>query len=91
MHAQVSAGTVGYAAPEQMQFRNGSPKSDIYSLGATILYFATGETPYDDVNDREYILNQFTMGNPMPVSDSVEVCTSPPWKRDRYCILVCFL
>ena len=76
MHVQVAEGTLGYAAPEQMQFHNGSPKSDIYSLGATIVYFATGDNPYGGVNDRGYILNQFTMGNPMPVSDSVQVRTA---------------
>ena len=70
---QVAEGTLGYAAPEQMQYRNGSPKSDIYSLGATIIYFATGDNPYNDANDRNFILTQFTMGNPMDVSPSVEV------------------
>jgi hypothetical protein len=85
-HVQVAEGTLGYAAPEQMQFHNGSPKSDIYSLGATIIYFATGENPYENKNDRNYILTQFTMGNPMPVSESVEVCGSPSWKCVLHCI-----
>lgn len=74
IHVQVAEGTLGYAAPEQMQFHNGSPKSDVYSLGATIIYFATGDNPYGGMNHRGYILTQFTMGKPMPVSDSVQVC-----------------
>jgi serine/threonine protein kinase len=39
-------GTVGYAAPELTRTRNGaSPKSDIYSLGATVFHVLTGKHP----------------------------------------------
>lgn len=41
---RVDRGTLGYAAPEQQQ-RRGSAKSEVYSLGATLAFCATGRTP----------------------------------------------
>lgn len=42
------AGTFAYMAPEQTrpQSRSGSEPSDVYSLGATMLFAATGHAPY---------------------------------------------
>jgi serine/threonine protein kinase len=40
-------GTPAYMAPEQaMDVRQASPASDVFSLGATLLYAATGHPPY---------------------------------------------
>ncbi len=38
-------GTVGYAAPEQFGYQQSSPKSDIYSLAAVILFMLSGKRP----------------------------------------------
>ncbi len=39
-------GTALYSAPEQLQGEKVTPKSDIYSLGATLYQAATGEPPF---------------------------------------------
>jgi len=43
-----TAGTFAYMAPEQTrpETRSGSRRSDVYSLGATMLFAATGHAPY---------------------------------------------
>ena len=40
----VSTGTYGYTAPEQFYGR-AQPASDLYSLGATLIYMASGKSP----------------------------------------------
>jgi hypothetical protein len=39
-------GTPDYMAPEQARGESATPASDIFSLGATLLFAATGEPPY---------------------------------------------
>jgi serine/threonine protein kinase len=39
-------GTPGFMAPEQARGEGAGPASDIFALGATLLYAATGEGPY---------------------------------------------
>ena len=39
-------GTALYSSPEQLQGENVTPKSDVYSLGATLYQAATGEPPF---------------------------------------------
>ncbi len=40
----ISEGTYGYTAPEQF-YGQAQPASDLYSLGATLIYMATGKSP----------------------------------------------
>src|SRR5918999_5496743 len=39
-------GTAAYSSPEQLQGHKVTPKSDVYSLGATLYHAATGEPPF---------------------------------------------
>ena len=39
-------GTPGFMAPEQARGEGAGPASDVFALGATLLYAATGEGPY---------------------------------------------
>ncbi len=40
-------GTARYSSPEQLQGKEITPKSDVYSLGATLYEAVTGEAPFD--------------------------------------------
>ncbi|MCB9763388.1 MAG: protein kinase [Alphaproteobacteria bacterium] len=40
-------GTAGYAAPEVYDGVRADPRSDLYSLGATLWYAATGQAPFE--------------------------------------------
>jgi serine/threonine-protein kinase len=53
-------GTMGYAPPELFSGQV-EPRSDLYSLGATIFHFLTGEDP----RDKPLLIFDFTK-NPMP-------------------------
>jgi hypothetical protein len=39
-------GTVAYMAPEQAEGESGSHESDVYAMGATLLFAGTGHAPY---------------------------------------------
>jgi nucleotide-binding universal stress UspA family protein len=41
-------GTGAYVAPEQVLGDRGDPRSDIFALGATLYFLATGERPYGE-------------------------------------------
>ncbi|MDE6253197.1 MAG: serine/threonine protein kinase [Lachnospiraceae bacterium] len=77
---QIGIGTKGYAAPEQYGGASNilDERTDIYSLGATIFYLATGERPANPPNGvkpagsvnpyisegLEYIIHKCTRDNP---------------------------
>ena len=47
-------GTVEFMAPEQArEFASADPRSDIFSLGATLFYLVTGDTLYGQIPVRE--------------------------------------
>lgn len=60
-------GTALYASPEQLQGETVTPKSDVYSLGATLFQAATGEPPFS--------------GTPISVA-SQHVSKTPPSPRE---------
>ena len=45
-------GTPDYMAPEQARGEQSTPASDVFSLGGTLLFAATGEPPYGRVDPR---------------------------------------
>jgi serine/threonine protein kinase len=49
-HTMTVVGTYGYMPPEQFGGRS-SPASDLYSLGATLLYLITGSDPAELINN----------------------------------------
>ncbi|MEU9336045.1 protein kinase [Streptomyces sp. NPDC048290] len=44
-------GTIAFAAPEQARGEPTTPASDVFSLGATLHYLATGRSPYRDMGE----------------------------------------
>lgn len=40
-------GTIAYMAPEQVEGESGTVRSDVYSMGATLLFAGTGHAPYE--------------------------------------------
>ena len=62
-------GTALYSSPEQLQGQKVTPKSDVYSLGATLYQAATGEPP-------------FAGGTPIEVA-SQHVSSTPTPPRER--------
>jgi len=60
----VAVGTPAYMSPEQAQgVRDITPASDMFSLGATLVYAATGHSPYPDRKPAEALLRLVT-GSP---------------------------
>lgn len=62
-------GTAGYAAPEVYRGTRADPRSDLYGLGATLWFAATGKPPFD-------------AKNPVGVLEKQLAGTLPPLDRD---------
>jgi eukaryotic-like serine/threonine-protein kinase len=58
-------GTALYSSPEQLQGHKITPKSDIYSLGATLYQTAAGEPPFSGATPIE-IASQHVSKSPVP-------------------------
>jgi serine/threonine-protein kinase len=57
-------GTAAYSSPEQLRGERVTPKSDVYSLGATLYHAAVGEQPFSG-NSIE-VANQHILKVPVP-------------------------
>jgi hypothetical protein len=64
-------GTPDYMAPEQARGEPATPASDVFSLGATLLFAATGEPPYGKVDPR-VTLQRAARGRLAPVSPQLD-------------------
>jgi WD40 repeat protein len=53
MSMGTTAGTLGYAPPEQMTYGEAYPASDLYALGATCIHLLTGIEPHQLYNPLE--------------------------------------
>jgi serine/threonine-protein kinase len=58
-------GTALYSSPEQLQGQKATPKSDVYSLGATLYQAATGVPPFSGSSSLE-IASQHVSKTPVP-------------------------
>jgi hypothetical protein len=75
-----SIGTPAYMAPEQARdTRQATPASDVFSLGATTLFAATGHAPYDGETVMDVLVRLATeppdlTGLPAELADIVRAC-----------------
>lgn len=68
-------GTADYSSPEQATGGDVDPRSDIYSLGATLFYLITGRPPFK--GSQTQILMQHQMADPPQVSKALRVAVPP--------------
>lgn len=65
-------GSLGYAAPEQMESGNAYPSSDLYSLGASCFHLMTGINPWSLWKRHGYgWLEQWKQHVKQPISDNL--------------------
>ncbi|KAI7871701.1 kinase-like domain-containing protein [Spinellus fusiger] len=68
--AGVVAGTPNWMAPEVIELKGATTKSDIWSLGCTIIELCTGKPPYADVNPMTALFRIVEDDRP-PLPDSI--------------------
>lgn len=83
----VCLGTRGYAAPEQFGgMGQTDARTDIYGLGATLYYLATGCNPGVPPYEIDYIHAMYIDGFPHQLGDLIQKCVQPdPVRRFQSC------
>lgn len=66
----VAIGTVGFAAPEQLEGRQSDPRTDLYGLGALMFYLLSGGQPYSA--DQPDVLRHLTAFLPSALRSLLE-------------------
>ncbi len=66
-------GTVRYMSPEQVRGQEVDPRTDLYSLGATLYESLTGDTPFDGSTHFEIMTKHLSEPAPRPSEIGVEV------------------
>ena len=69
-------GTPGFMAPEQARGEGAGPASDVFALGATLLYAATGEGPYGR-GAAELLMVRAAQGKVRPIPRSLPASLRP--------------
>src|SRR5918995_1115288 len=70
-------GTALYSSPEQLQGQKATPKSDVYSLGATLYQAATGVPPFSGSTPLE-IASQHVSKTPVPCAGATQAHPAAP-------------
>ena len=73
-------GTIGYMPPEQL-FGKATPASDLYSLGATVIFLLTGKQPSDFELDNMKIDFEKHVNIPKPFVDLISKMIEPDYKK----------
>lgn len=68
----IRMGTASYMSPEQVNAEELDLRSDIYSLGVTLFFLATGKSPYEGETSEYKIYDQIVR-SPLPSGKSVYV------------------
>jgi serine/threonine protein kinase len=63
-------GTIDYAAPEQIQAQDVTPRTDVYALGCVLYEMLTGEVPYPRARDVDKMMAH-AADPPPTVTDAV--------------------
>lgn len=69
-------GTTFYMSPEQVNTEAIDHRSDVYSLGVTLFFLATGKAPYEGETSEYKIFDQI-IRKPLPLARSIYVGVSP--------------
>jgi serine/threonine protein kinase len=75
----IPIGTAPYMSPEQIRRVRNDPRSDLYSLGVLLYFFATGERPFGEPRGQRAV-NRRLWRDPMPpraINKAV-----PPWLQE---------
>ncbi len=67
-HADAAEGTLGYLAPELLRGGDVDPRSDLYSLGATLYEWIAGRPPFEDPDPQRLLAMHLDAEAPSPRS-----------------------
>ncbi|KAF9645362.1 hypothetical protein BDM02DRAFT_3189769 [Thelephora ganbajun] len=65
------AGTPNWMAPEVIELKGASPKSDIWSLGCTVIELLTGRPPYADIPNGMSVMFRIVEDTEPPIPETV--------------------
>jgi len=75
----IPIGTAPYMSPEQIRRNRGEPRSDLYSLGALLYFFATGQRPFGDPRGQRAVNRRLWRDPEPPRRRNPGI---PPWLQE---------